>query len=92
MEQKLPPEIAFKILKFSRHPVADLMGSVLEKHEEKRTKLKAFCERNRRKDSSVNFDFSLYFFLDRKVRKGCRDGKSAKEIVLENRQAINQYY
>jgi hypothetical protein len=81
-----------KVLSYSRHPTADLMGSLLEKHKEKQLKFKAFCERNQRKDSSLNFEFSLYFFIDRKVKKGKSEGKSAKAVVLENREHVRSYY
>ena len=92
LEQKLPPELINHVLKFCRHPTADILEPLLNRHREQVVALKAFCHKKNQPDRSTHFEFSLCFFLDKKVRAGSRNGKSAKAVVLENKQFVNKYY
>ena len=92
MEQKLPPEIAFKILKFSRHPVADLMEPLCEKHSIKMERWKAWCERTQRHDALKKDGFALFFFAERKVRRARREGVAIEELKHRNQHVKYIYY
>ena len=91
LEQVLPSEVASIVFRFSVHPVASLMACEIGKHKEKQTRLQEFCKRNQRVDRSVNYGFYLYWRLGNKIAEGRKEGKGAKEVVLENKQLTNLY-
>ena len=92
LEQALPSEVASLVLRFSVHPTASLMAGEIREHGGKRTRLQEFCKRNQRADRSDNYGFYLYWSLGNKIAEGRKDGKMAKEVVLENKQLTSLYY
>ena len=81
MEQKLPPEVAFKILKFSRHPVADVVRQLCDKHEGQTVKWKAYCEKRQRSDCVRMDGFALFYFAERQSKKERREGRRANKLI-----------
>ena len=92
LEQALPSEVASLVFRFSAHPVASLMAGEILKYEAKQIRLQEFCKRKQRVDRSVNYAFYLYWSLGTKVAQGAKEGKMAREVVLENKHLTNMYY
>jgi hypothetical protein len=92
LEQKLPYEIVINVLKFSRHPVAELLQPLIKTHEHHKDGFRAHCDKKGIPDKSHTFEFPMVIFMDRRIQMGNKKGKDSRTIVKQNRYLIDKYY
>ena len=92
LEQRMPPEVAMNVLKFCRHPIAELLQPLIERHEHHKDGFRAHCERKWIPDKSHTFEFPMVIFMDRRIQMGNKKEKDSRTIVKQDRYLIDKYY
>ena len=91
MEQKIPRELTMNVLKFCRHPVAEILQPLMMKHEAYKNGFREYCEKKGRPDNSYVFEFPMVVFMDRRIEKGKREGVDPKATVCRNADLVSKY-
>ena len=91
MEQKIPRELTMNVLKFCRHPVAELLQPLMAKHEFYRSGFREYCEKKGRPDNSHVFECPMVVFMHRRIEKGKGKGVDPKTTVYRNADLVNKY-
>ena len=66
---KLPPEVASLVLRFLRHPTAELMNTHIEKYADRRERWENMCTKYQHKQWASNFTFPVSIFKERALRQ-----------------------
>ena len=91
LEQKIPTEITMNVMKFCRHPTAEMLQPLVKIHEEHKVGLRAYCEKRGVPDTSHVLEFPLTIFLERRIQKGKRNGVNPRTTVLSNNKLVDRY-
>ena len=91
LERKMPPELIMNVLKFSRHPVAELLQPLIRDHQFHRDSFNLYCRERGRQYNDHTFNFLMVFFLVRRIDQGKKQGKGVRDSVRENTYLLNKF-
>ena len=89
--QKMPTELIMNVLKFSRHPVAELLQPLIRDHQFHRDSFNLYCKERGRQYNDQTFNFLMVFFLVRRIELGKKRGKCIRDSVRENTYLLNKF-
>ena len=91
LEKKIPTELTMNILKFCRHPVAELILPLIDIHDYHKDGYRTYCEGRNLPDKSQELEFPMIVFMDRRIEKGRKSKIDQKTVVCKNRDLISRY-